>query len=84
MGENDSEDLGPLEGIERVRCLGCSASYVKPAGGGTVSANPGCPECGYVGWVLEQIPDHAGWRAEPLLRGSPAAPARLTALTPPK
>ncbi len=56
MGENDSEDFGPLRRIERVRCLGCSASYVKPAGGGTVSANPGCPECGYVGWVLEQIP----------------------------
>ena len=56
MGENDSEDYGPLARIERVRCLGCSASYVKPASGGTVSANPGCPECGYVGWVLEQIP----------------------------
>ena len=56
MGETDSEDLSPLAGIERVRCLGCSASYVKPAGGGTVSANPGCPECGYVGWVREQMP----------------------------
>mgnify|MGYP003404167105 FL=1 len=60
MGENDSEDLRPLATIERVRCLGCSASYVKPAGGGTVSANPGCPECGYVGWVLEEVrPDGA-------------------------
>ena len=55
MGDNDTEDLRPLVTIERVRCLGCSASYVKPAGGGTVSANPGCPECGYVGWVLEQV-----------------------------
>ena len=60
MGENDSEDLGPLARIERVRCLGCSASYVKPAGGGTVSANPGCPECGYVGWVREQMPITSG------------------------
>jgi hypothetical protein len=56
MGENDSEHLHPLAGIERVRCLGCSASYVKPIGGGTDSANPGCPECGYVGWVREQMP----------------------------
>lgn len=56
MGENGSGDLRPLARIERVRCLGCSASYVKPAGGGTVSANPGCPECGYVGWVREQMP----------------------------
>ena len=55
MGDNDTEDLRPLATIERVRCLGCSASYVKPAGGGTVSANPGCPECGYVGLVLEQV-----------------------------
>jgi hypothetical protein len=29
---------------------------VKPTGGGTVSTNPGCPECGYVGWVLERPP----------------------------
>jgi hypothetical protein len=55
MGANDSEEPRPVARIERVRCLGCSASYVKPVGGGTVSANPGCPECGYVGWVLEQV-----------------------------
>ena len=56
MGVNDSEEARPLSRIERVRCLNCSASYVKPVGGGTVSANPGCPECGYVGWVLEHMP----------------------------
>ena len=55
MGDNDSQ-FEPFSRIERVRCLNCSASYVKPAGGGTVSANPGCPECGYVGWVLEPFP----------------------------
>jgi hypothetical protein len=43
----------PSARIERVRCLGCGIQYVKPVGGGTVSANPGCPECGYVGWVRE-------------------------------
>ena len=37
--------------IEAVRCLSCGASYAKPANGGTVPANPGCPVCGYVGWV---------------------------------
>jgi hypothetical protein len=36
----------------RVRCLECSAVYEKPANGGTVESNPGCPECGYVGWAL--------------------------------
>jgi hypothetical protein len=45
-----------MSSIQRVRCLGCGVAYVKPTGGGTVSANPGCPECGYVGWVLEGSP----------------------------
>jgi hypothetical protein len=61
MGANDSDEAR-LTRVERVRCLHCSASYVKPVGGGTVSANPGCPECGYVGWVLEQVP---------VIRGAP-------------
>jgi predicted nucleic acid-binding Zn-ribbon protein len=34
-----------------VECLECGAVYAKPAGGGTVRENPGCPECGYVGWA---------------------------------
>jgi transposase-like protein len=54
MGVDDGNGAHQLSRIERVRCLNCSAAYVKPAGGGTVSANPGCPECGYVGWVLER------------------------------
>lgn len=56
MGVNNRNGTGPLSRIERVRCLNCSAPYVKPSGGGTVTANPGCPECGYVGWVQERIP----------------------------
>lgn len=40
--------------IETVRCLSCGVAYAKPAAGGTVRANPGCPECGYVGWVLAE------------------------------
>jgi hypothetical protein len=41
-----------MSNVVTVRCLGCSEVYPKPLGGGTVRANPGCPECGYVGWVL--------------------------------
>ena len=55
MGDGGS-DTRPGATIARVRCLNCKASYVKPAGGGTVTANPGCPECGYVGWVIERAP----------------------------
>jgi hypothetical protein len=42
--------------IDRVRCLECGAKYVKPADGGTVHENPGCPRCGYVGWISTTIP----------------------------
>jgi hypothetical protein len=56
MGASNGEDARSLSRIERVRCLGCGGVYVKPTGGGTVSANPGCPDCGYVGWVLETSP----------------------------
>lgn len=48
----DSGDGGPnLTVLESVRCLECGATYAKPAAGGTVRENPGCPDCGYVGWV---------------------------------
>ena len=50
--------------IERVRCLDCSTSYTKPAGGGTVHENPGCPRCGYLGWIATGLPT------------GPAAPGR--------
>ena len=45
-----------LSVLESVRCLECGAVYSKPAGGGTVNANPGCPDCGYVGWLSAAIP----------------------------
>jgi hypothetical protein len=38
--------------LESVRCLACDAFYSKPGDGGTVRENPGCPECGYVGWIM--------------------------------
>lgn len=42
--------------VDRVRCLECGETYSKLAYGGTVSRNPGCPNCGYVGWILATIP----------------------------
>ncbi len=42
--------------LENVRCLECGFVYSKPAGGGTARQNPGCPECGYVGWLSVAIP----------------------------
>jgi hypothetical protein len=43
---------GPqLAVVESVRCLECGEVYAKPLAGGTVKENPGCPECGYVGWI---------------------------------
>jgi hypothetical protein len=56
MGLDRDEAARPSSRIERVRCLGCGVVYVKPGGDGIVSANPGCPDCGYVGWVLETMP----------------------------
>jgi hypothetical protein len=49
---SESEEEAPrLTVVESVRCLECGAVYAKPSGGGTVRENPGCPECGYVGWM---------------------------------
>jgi len=42
--------------LDRVRCLECGATYVKPSDGGTVHENPGCPKCGYLGWISTAIP----------------------------
>jgi hypothetical protein len=47
----ESGDGPKLTSIESVECLECGAVYAKPSSGGTVLANPGCPDCGYVGWA---------------------------------
>jgi ribosomal protein S27AE len=52
MGESTSNVVQ----IDRVLCLECGTTYVKPADGGTVQENPGCPKCGYVGWISATIP----------------------------
>ena len=44
---------------ELVACLGCAEVYAKPCDGSTVERNPGCPQCGYMGWLP------AGERAGP-------------------
>ena len=51
MSRKEPDESRPAQ-IETVRCLSCGALYSKPSSGGTVRANPGCPECAYVGWVL--------------------------------
>ena len=56
---NDQRRPGALAVIESVRCLECGTLYAKPAGGGTAKENPGCPECGYVGWLSASIPFRA-------------------------
>jgi NAD-dependent SIR2 family protein deacetylase len=45
-----------LYALERVRCLECGTEYSKPERGGTANENPGCPRCGYLGWLSASIP----------------------------
>ncbi len=45
-----------LEVLESVRCLECGIVYSKPCRGGVAEINPGCPECGYVGWLSAALP----------------------------
>jgi hypothetical protein len=42
--------------VQSVRCLECGETYSKPEQGGTVQENPGCPKCGYLGWISASIP----------------------------
>lgn len=55
VDSNSGDESPSLTVLESVRCLECGAVYAKPSGGGTVRANPGCPECGYVGWVMAAV-----------------------------
>jgi len=48
---------GPTLAVyENVRCLECETVYARPSRGGTSRLNPGCPECGYVGWLAVDVP----------------------------
>jgi predicted nucleic acid-binding Zn-ribbon protein len=50
MGERTFRAERSLQVLQSVRCLACESVYTKPCGGGTAAMNPGCPECGYLGW----------------------------------
>jgi hypothetical protein len=50
MGEERHDIQQALKVLQSVRCLACTGVYTKPARGGTSARNPGCPECGYLGW----------------------------------
>jgi predicted nucleic acid-binding Zn-ribbon protein len=41
--------------VLRVHCLECGGVYAKPATGGTLARNPGCPRCGYSGWIAATV-----------------------------
>ena len=56
MGTQHDDDGPALAVYQSVRCLECGAVYAKPSRGGTAKANPGCPECGYVGWMSVDVP----------------------------
>jgi hypothetical protein len=60
--EEDQTGLARLAVLESVRCLDCGATYAKPRAGGTVEQNPGCPNCGYVGWLALTLPLERGRR----------------------
>ncbi len=64
--------------IERVRCLDCSTTYAKPADGGTVHENPGCPRCGYLGWIATSVP------SAPVGQGRSGAGPRLSSVGRPR
>ena len=53
----EGKSQGPTLAVyESVRCLECETVYAKPARGGTARLNPGCPECGYLGWLSVDVP----------------------------
>ena len=71
MESNPGDAQPNLTVLESVRCLECDAVYAKPSDGGTVRQNPGCPDCGYVGWMATAVRPFSGvWR----LRHSGAGP----------
>lgn len=64
---------GRLRPVEAVRCLECGTDYAKPSGRGTLTTNPGCPACGYLGWLpspatLTATSPHARFGADRPLR----------------
>jgi hypothetical protein len=72
-----TQRLRELFALDRVRCLECGTIYAKPAGGGTVQENPGCPKCGYLGWITETLPASRPARPRCASGHRPPGPARF-------
>jgi hypothetical protein len=72
-----TQRLRELFALDRVRCLECGTIYAKPAGGGTVQENPGCPKCGYLGWITETLPASTSARPRCASGHRPPGPARF-------
>jgi hypothetical protein len=58
VGQTDRSTVTSLDEARKRRaaesivvCLECGTAYGKPSGSGTSRRNPGCPACGYVGWI---------------------------------
>jgi hypothetical protein len=65
MSGKDVESVSRLHAISRhgtqtVTCLECNTTYPKPVNGGTTARNPGCPNCGYVGWLEVEVTVRVG------------------------
>jgi hypothetical protein len=57
--------------FETVLCRDCGLAYEKPAARSTVRANPGCPECGSLGWTPAADDVTPGARARPRSASDP-------------
>jgi hypothetical protein len=69
VGARTPQAEQPFRLIETVHCLACGVTYAKPRLGGTAATNPGCPECGYLGWSSfkpEEEPGRPRSFADPL------------------
>ena len=55
-------------GTQTVTCLECGTTYPKPVKGGTTARNPGCPNCGYVGWLEVEVTVRVGRGADAVRR----------------
>jgi hypothetical protein len=56
---------------QAVTCLECGTTYPKPVKGGTTARNPGCPNCGYVGWLEVEVTVRVGRGADDAKRVPP-------------
>ena len=57
-------------GTQSVTCLECGTTYPKPLKGSTTARNPGCPNCGYVGWLEVEVTVRVGRGADAVRRMS--------------